>query len=214
MEKRTSAMELMQEAADWRLISLLFDRPANGWFDEVKMLGEQSEDKRLKRAAEAARGEAGEGAFHSIFGPGGPAPAREVTYRSWVQPGYLLSELSCFYDAFSYKPKTNEAPDHVAVETGFIAYLKFKELYALECGDGEAASVTAEAAENFVADHLSKMAGKLSRSLSESGYEYLKLAGEALVERTGPDKDTSEIAVLPVLQREDDELFECGSPAI
>lgn len=214
MEKIRSAMELMKEAADWRLISLLFDRPADGWFDEVGMLGEQSEDKRLKRAADAARGEAGEGAFHSIFGPGGPAPSREVTYRSWVQPGYLLSELSSYYDAFSYKPTTDEAPDHVAVEAGFIAYLKFKELYALECGDGEAAAVTAEAANTFIEDHLSKIAGKLSRSLAESGYEYLKLAGEALFERTGPDKDGSELAVLPVLQPEEDELFECGSPAI
>ncbi|MBK9162872.1 MAG: hypothetical protein IPM21_03010 [Acidobacteria bacterium] len=65
-------------------------------------------DKQLRRAARSAQKEASEGLFHSIFGPGGPAPGREVSYRGWVQPGYLLSELSTFYNAFSYQPKTHE----------------------------------------------------------------------------------------------------------
>ncbi len=118
--------KLILEAAEWRLISLLFDCPTGKWFGDVNALGKQVADKPLKRAARSAQKEASEGLFHSIFGPGGPAPGREVSYRGWVQPGYLLSELSSFYNAFSYKPVTDEVPDHVAVETGFVAYLRLE----------------------------------------------------------------------------------------
>ncbi|MGB7201500.1 MAG: hypothetical protein WBD16_04450, partial [Pyrinomonadaceae bacterium] len=134
-----SADELLRDAAEWRLISLLFDCPKGDWFKQVDELGRQVTDKKLKKAAKAARKEGSEGLFHSIFGPGGPAPGREVSYRSWVEPGYLLSELSGFYNAFSYHAGSGEVPDHIAVETGFIAYLRLKELYARENGDDESA---------------------------------------------------------------------------
>ena len=203
--------DVIVESAEWRLISLLFDCPTGNWFDQVKTLGKQVSDKRLKRAAMAAQKEASEGLFHSIFGPGGPAPGREVSYRGWVQPGYMLSELSTYYDAFSYKPKTKEVPDHVAVETGFIAYLRLKEAFALECFDAENAKIVADAATAFIDDHLSKYAEQMSRILANSGIEYLSLAGEALFKRTGRDKDKKNQVYLPVLENADGETdFECG----
>lgn len=127
METVNLQNQFLVEAAEWRLISLFFDCPTGDWFDQVDALGKQVYDKRLKRAAKFARKQASEGMFHSIFGPGGPAPGREVSYRGWVQPGYLLSELASCYNAFSYKPMTAEVPDHVSVETGFVAYLRLKE---------------------------------------------------------------------------------------
>ena len=91
-------------------------------------------------------------------------------------------ELSSFYDAFSYKPTTQEVPDHVAVETGFIAYLRLKELFALECSDAESADITAKASKTFIDDHLSKYAEQMSKLLANSGVEYLALAGRSLVQ--------------------------------
>lgn len=214
MITRSKQTKLLREAADWRLISLLFECPVGDWKEKVKDLAAEISDFQLKTAAEFAIVEAGEGFFHSIFGPGGPAPGREVSYRGWVQPGYLLSELSSFYDAFSYKPETSEVPDHVSVETGFIAYLRLKEFYALECGDKGRALITNEAATGFIDDHLSKYAQKLSKLLAMSGIEYLNLAGAALFSRVGPDKDKSKQIFLPVLEEEDSPTFECGSAAL
>lgn len=210
MRNETVENDLLVEAAEWRLISMLFDCPTGTWFDDVKALGKQVKDKQLRRAAQSAQKQASEGLFHSVFGPGGPAPGREVSYRGWVQPGYLLSELSTFYNAFSYEPKTNEVPDHIAVETGFIAYLRLKELYALECGDTENAEITAEASKTFVDDHLSKYAETIAKLLAASQIEYLYLAGRALFKHVGPDKDKGKQTYVPVLEELDEPNFECG----
>lgn len=211
MKTETLENRLLADAAEWRLISLLFDCPTGDWFGDVKALSEQVKDKQLKRAARCAQNEASEGLFHFVFGPGGPAPGREVSYRGWVQPGYLLSELLSFYDAFSYKPKTHEIPDHIAVETGFIAYLRLKELYAIECGDAENAQITAEASQTFLDDHLSKYVEKIAKLLAASRIEYLELAGSALYKRVGPDKDKGKQTYLPVLEDLEEPNFECGA---
>lgn len=207
------AQHLLNDAAEWRLISLLFDCPQGDWFRQVALLGEQVRDESLRKAARAAQKEAEEGPFHSIFGPGGPAPGREVSYRSWVEPGQLLSELSAYYEAFGFKTRTNEVPDHIAVEAGFVGYLRLKELYARECGDDENAEITADASVSFINDHLSKYAEKLNSLLSNSRIEYLELAGEVLYARIGPDKDKSQLreAALPILAEERDAMFECGA---
>ena len=209
--QRSENLNLLEDAAEWRLISLLFDCPDQERLEQIDSLSRAANDKKLKRAAKAARKEATEGLFHSIFGPGGPAPGREVSYRGWVQPGYLLSELSSFYDAFAYKPKTHEVPDHVAVETGFIAYMRMKEAFAFECSDTESAAITAEASKTFIDDHLSKYAEQMSKILSNSGIEYLSLAGAALFDRVGKDKDKAKQRYLPVLDDDDveDEIV-CG----
>jgi nitrate reductase assembly molybdenum cofactor insertion protein NarJ len=201
---------LLAEAAEWRLISLLFDCPSNEWFGQVADLGKQVSDKHLKKASRKAQKQASEGLYHSIFGPGGPAPAREISYRGWVQPGYMLSELSSFYNAFSYKPKTNEVPDHIAVETGFIAYLRLKEVFALECGESENAEITSAASKTFIDEHLSKFVEKLSKLLASSGIDYLGLASAALFERVGRDKDRNKQIFLPVLEDMDEDVLECG----
>jgi len=200
----------MKEASEWRLIGLLFECPVGEWKERIKSLADAIGDFQLRTAVEFARVEAGEGLYHSIFGPGGPAPGREISYRGWAQPGFLLSELASFYQAFSYVTETNEVADHVAVECGFIAYLRLKELYAVECSDKERAEITHQAASTFIDDHLCKYAQKLSKLLTASGIEYLHLAGAALFARVGPDKDASRQIFLPVLEEDDQSMFECG----
>jgi nitrate reductase assembly molybdenum cofactor insertion protein NarJ len=214
MKTTNTKNKLLMDAAEWRLISLLFDCPNDRWFEDVASLAGQVSDTRLTKAARAAQKEASEGLFHSTFGPGGPAPGREVSYRGWVQPGFLLSELSSFYNAFSYEPNTREVPDHIAVETGFVAYLKLKELYALENDDAEKALITADASRTFVDEHVSKYAEKIMKLLAASGIPYLKLASVALFKRVGRDKDKGKQIYLPTLEDADEPMFECGAAAV
>ena len=211
MEINTKQNNLFEEATEWRLIGLLFECPVNDWRKQVKNLAKDVTDETLKQAAEAAQEEASEGIYHSIFGPGGPAPAREVSYRSWVQPGYLLSELFSYYNAFSYNPVTYEVPDHVSVEAGFIAYLRLKEAYAMECLDYEHATVTADAARNFIDEHLSTMVEPLVKSLASSGVSYLALNGEAILRRVGAKRSEAHGKALPLLSDFENENFECGT---
>ena len=209
----TAQTQLLREAAEWRLLSLLFECPSPDWREQINELAAEVSDTDLKAAANVAREEASEGLYHSIFGPGGPAPGREISYRNWTQPGYLLSELTSYYDAFAYHPDQAaivEAPDHVSVETGFLAYLKLKEAYAEAISDDEHAAVTREAAQQFIHEHLSTMTEPLTASLEHSGVEYLALAGKALLVRVGPKRDQSLKQNLPVLSLDEDSEFACA----
>lgn len=208
MSTQSIKRELLSEAAEWRLIGLLFECPVVGWREQVRALAAEIEDADLRASAEFAFSEAGEGLYHSMFGPGGPAPPREISYCDRVQPGLLMSEISSYYNAFAYQPATVEVPDHVSVEAGFIAYLKFKEAYAAARGDTQHAAVTAEASHRFIEDHLKMIAEPLSKLLRNSGIGYLSLAGDALLRRTGPRNGIHSGMTLPVLAEGD--VFDCA----
>ncbi len=209
MRNESKVNELLREATEWRLIGLFFECPEGEWKTNVEGLAGEVADDNLRKAAEFSKAQAGEGLYHAIFGPGGPAPAREISYRDWVQPGYLLSELSAYYDAFSYSPATIEIPDHIAVEAGFISYLRMKEAFALMRGDEEGAEVTASASRKFIDEHLSKISERMAKSLAESEIDYLVLASDALFRRVGPDRDARVKKILPVLSNPDEEV-ECS----
>src|SRR5690606_9780403 len=210
MKERSATTDLLREAAEWRLISLLLECTKGDWKTEVSTLSKEVKDLELNNAAKCAQTQASEGLYHSIFGPGGPAPAREVSYRDWVQPGYLLSELTAFYDAFSYRPNLKETPDHIAVETGFVSFLKLKEAFAEERKDTENAAITAEAVRDFITAHLTKTTEKMAAILAHSQIEYLALAASALFKRVGKDPDQNIKRILPTLREADSEIFECG----
>jgi hypothetical protein len=171
------SLNLIAEAAQWRLLALLFECPGDAWRQQVVALG-----------AEAHAGEiqASEGVYLGLFGPGGPISLREVTYLGGVQLGYLMSELSACYDAFGYQPETAEPLDHLSVEVGFLSYLKLKQAYALACGDTEHAAIASEAAAHFTSEHLACIAEPLLRGLETLAPEYLVLAGRFLLEQVGP----------------------------
>jgi len=207
MDARAHA--LLTQAAEWRLIGLLFECPTGTWRDDIVALARDSDDPLLGSAVAHALEEASEGLYHSMFGPGGPAPPREVTYVKAVQLGYLLSELTAFYDAFAYHPVTRESPDHVSVEAGFVGYLRLKEAYAVTREDDEQASVTADAAAIFMREHLSALAEPLAATLDASGLAYLAEAARALANRVGPPPSATAsphgARLLPVIQPLEDE---------
>ena len=202
-------LRLANEAAEWRLLSLLFECPTNDWRTQITALMHQVADVELKSAAQDALKEASEGLFHHTFGPGGPAPPREATYHQTVQLGYLMSELQAYYNAFAFHPQLAEPPDHVTMETGFIAYLKVKEAYALACQDEERAATASESARQFLREHLANIAQPLADHLQGSGIDYLIKASAVLLRRTGPP--ASAASPLPILQEEPKESeWSCG----
>lgn len=202
-------LRLAQEAAEWRLLSLLFECPTSAWRSQITALMGEVVDPDLKSAAQDALHDSSEGVFHYVFGPGGPAPPREATYHQTVQLGYLMSELQAYYGAFAFSPTTHEPPDHVSVETGFIAYLRMKEAYALSCRDEERAATAAESAQRFLQEHLANIAQPLADRLEGSGIPYLAKAGAALLRRVGPPQTPA--SPLPILQEEQAESdWACG----
>ncbi len=182
----TLPSELLQQAAEWLLLAKLFEPPQGDWRETVKSLAAEVRDGQLVALAQQSQEEANNAAYHSTLGPGGPACPREVSYHLTVTPGGLISELQGWYEAFGYAPVCREAPDHVAVEAGFVAFLYFKQAYAAATGQCDQAHVAAEALERFRAEHLAVIASPLSQALRQSGIEYLAAAAAALRARTGP----------------------------
>jgi nitrate reductase assembly molybdenum cofactor insertion protein NarJ len=177
---------LLQEAAEWRLLALLFEYPAGPWRRQLSGLTSDVSAPDLRRAAEAALENASEGLHLALFGPGGPVSPREATWLGGVQLGYLMSELSAQYEAFGYQPAGVESQDHLSVELGFLAYLKLKQAYALACGDTDRAAIASEAASRFIQDHLALVAEPVAVALERLAPEYLVHAGKILLERVGP----------------------------
>ena len=200
----------LREAGEWRMLGLLFECPGPLWRERIHALAQEVSDPVLRSAAEAAGEEASEGDYHYIFGPGGPAPAREVSYHETIQLGYLISELMSYYEAFSYHPATAEALDHVSVEAGFVGYLRLKEAFGIANGEFEAAGVARNAAKDFVRDHLSCVAQPLATSLAASGVAYLAAAGKALLARVGPPRTLPVIQSLAPAADCVDSTFDCG----
>lgn len=176
------AVEGIAEAARWRLLGLLFERPRPGWRAEVAALAGEVRDPALAPIADAARAEREE-RYLALLGPGAPVSPREVAWRGLADPGWVLADLRRFYDAFAYRPRAEDPPDHVAVEAGFVAYLLLKEEAARAAGDEAAARTTAVARDAFVATHLAPMAAPLARALAACGDSPVAAAAALLAAR-------------------------------
>jgi len=203
---------LLREAATWRLLGRLLECPGDRWHAEIAALARELADTELVATVAAAAGVATEGQYHSVFGPGGPAPPREATYRDTLELGSLMSSLAGRYNAFGYAPELAEPPDHVAIEVGFLAYLKLKEAYALAEGDEPRAAVASRAAERFITDHLAMIAVPLAGLLASSHLEYLARASRRLAALVGPHPHSRRLPMLPIASSDDDtDAFECGT---
>lgn len=201
--------ELLGQAAAWRLFGLLFERPREGWRQEVESLCREVADAEIRAAAEAARDEASEGLYLALLGPGGAVSPREVSYRGMEDPGRIVADISAFYEAFAFRPQSEEPPDHVSVEAGFLGYLCLKEAYARLRGEGEQAEIASQAAARFLTEHLSVLAWPFADRLGKTDVRYLTLAAAALARRAGPRKNTRVAAKLSLCACDGCPL-ECG----
>jgi hypothetical protein len=200
---------LLAEAAAWRLAGLLFERPRAGWLEEVSALASEVNDPDLRTGAAHATA-AYEGAYLAVLGPGRPLSPREAAWRPRQDPASILADVSAFYEAFAYRPRAEDPPDHVAVESGFAGFLRLKEAGARAAGEDDEAAVLASAYRLFLDEHLSVFAGPLSRRLIARGAPaWLAAAGMGLTALAGDRPDP-----LPLLATDEDEdRFLCGGCA-
>jgi nitrate reductase assembly molybdenum cofactor insertion protein NarJ len=124
-------------------------------------------------------------------------------------PGRIIADISAFYEAFAFQPETEEAPDHLAVEAGFVGYLCLKEAFARARGNAEEAEIAAKAAIRFHEAHLSTLAWPVAEGLETTDVRYLTLAAAALARRSGLRRDTDVTMPGPRPQSDDCPL-ECG----
>jgi nitrate reductase assembly molybdenum cofactor insertion protein NarJ len=158
--------QLVAQAAAWRLASLLLERPRQEWKNELLKLCSEVADRKLLSSAKRAA-QVSEEIYHRIFGPGGTASPREVSYCGFEDPGRVMADVAAFYQAFAFQPRREEAIDHIAVEAGFVSYLLLKEAYARTRGDAESVEVTNSARRRFVDDHIGQCARGMMNRLKE-----------------------------------------------
>lgn len=187
---------LLAEAAAWRLLGLLFESPSAAWREELAAVAAEVQDAELRAAASAAVSQGSEGLYHTLFGPGGRVSLREISHRRTVDAGQFLAELAEGYAAFGYRPARPEPPDHLALEAGFVAYLRLKETFAWERGDDPQAALAARFAQHFLSEHLAYFSEPLVRRLSNAGIAYLAQAAAALARYAPPAPQPS----APVLE--------------
>ena len=204
--------QLLSEAAAWRALSLALERPRASWQHELEELAREVGRDDLAAIAQAARG-AGEGFYLAFVGPGGPVSLREVAHRKRTDPGRLLAVLRAFYEAFAYQPAAEDPLDHLAVEAGFVGYLRLKQAYALACSDTEAAEVAAEAAATFLQEHVAAVAEPVAQGLEAAEAGYLALAARSLARQAGPALPDLEGDWVPTCLDSTSCEFTCGGEA-
>ena len=203
--------DLLRESAEWRLLGLLFEYPTAAWRQSLAAVLADLRGTALASLAEDALLFQTEGLHIALFGPSGSVPVREVAYQGGVQSGYLVSELAAYYAAFGYTPTAEEPPDHLAIELGFVAYLKIKQALALACGDPSQSSLAADAAASFRKDHLAFMAEPIAQVLPTFAPDYLTEAGALLLHRLGPAPRSSYPLSAPSMGEGDDDDLGCGA---
>ena len=202
---------LLEEAAAWRLLGLLLEYPTPAWRAQLEALLADFDGNEWRNLGEAALEGASEGVYLEVFGPDGVASPREAAHAGGIQLGHLLAELAGYYQAFGYRPAAAEPDDHIAVEAGFVAYLKMKQAFALACGDGEHADIAAQAATVFLRDHVAVTAHPLAAKLSGRAPEYLARAARLLAERAGPPPAHPFASAPGPETGVEDNVLECGA---
>jgi len=176
---------VVEDAARWRLLGLLFERPRAGWLEELRAVASEVDDARLAAAVEAAE-ETTEGTYQLLFGPGRAVSPREVAYRGRHDPGAVLADLSALYAAFAFHPKAEDPADHVAIEAAFAGYLRLKEAYARARGDVDAAATCTAAFARLRDTHMRYLAQPLAERLAAVPFPtHLALAAQVLFETCG-----------------------------
>ena len=212
MQLEPAAVRLLEEAAEWRLLGLLFEYPSEQWRANVESLLPNLAVAELREVAKAALEQSSEGLHIALFGPAGTVPVREVTYRGGVQFGYLMAELSAYYGAFGYEPGVAEASDHLAVQLGFVAFLKLKQAYAEIEGDQEKALLTAAAITEFLREHIATQAEPVAQRMAEFGPEYLETVIRRVVAYVGPCP-RSAYPLMAGEMDENEQEMSCGAAA-
>jgi TorA maturation chaperone TorD len=179
-----SSRRWLRQAAEWRLLGRLLERPHGDWESEIAALAREVKASDLRAAAAGAAGAAAS-FYLAKLGPGGAVSPREVTYRSRQDPGAILADIAAFHHAFAFTPNAEDPLDHVAVEASFVGFLCLKAAFAAATSNSEAERTVREAVERFTAEHLRPCAEPLAARLGDADAGYLAVAARALQARCG-----------------------------
>jgi TorA maturation chaperone TorD len=203
----SSATDLLSQASQWRLLSLLLSRPTAERKHAARQLSSELAVPRISEAARAWCDNAEEGAYLHLLGPGGLVPAREVAYRPFADPGWSLADISRYHQAFGFHPAAEEPIDHIAVLADFVAYLLLKEAYACESADSESAAITRAAMGRFIDEHLVPVAARIADRIEACGAGSWSAAARLLAQMIPAPPPA------PQLADPDEEVSPCGSCA-
>ena len=100
------------------------------------------------------------------------------TATHMFQESQKIADLNGFYRAFGVKPDV-ERPDHVSVESEFMAFLIQKEAYAIANGRPRRAGFVRRTQRTFIEDHLGSWVRTFARFVEIKAEEglYAALAG-------------------------------------
>lgn len=98
------------------------------------------------------------------------APAYETAYRGddLFRQVDLMADVAGFYRAHGVQPggEDRQRPDDITVELEFMAFVCRKEAAAIMAGELEAADVTRESGDKFLAEHLGCWGPSFGRRIS------------------------------------------------
>ncbi len=184
---------LVQQAAAFRLVALLFSVPSPHTRQEVQALLPEVADSLLAEAGRCWLDTIDPGRYFACFAPIGQVSLRLVSYLPRISPGDILAELQRCYAAFGYVPFAAEPPDHLAVQVDFLAFLFLKRAYALAGSDVTSITPLEKTCKRFWSEFLHPILGNLPQTLSQAETACLAQAAEWL-------KRSSLIAV-PISQK-------------
>lgn len=202
--RSSSSIELLREAAQWHLLSLLLSRPVPERKKEARQLAAETDDARLRGAAIEWCDNADEGGYLHLLGPGGQVPSRAVAYRPFADPGWMLADIARYHEAFGFDPLTEEPPDHIGVLADFGSYLLLKEAYARENADEDSADIARSARERFNDEYLVPVARRMAERLDACGATSWSAAVHLIAEKIPEPRPA---AAGPSVEGE---MFECG----
>ena len=163
----------LQRSSTWLFLSQAFERPTPETVDSLRALA-TTLPEALREPADALATEpldSAEPEYFSVLGPAGCAAAESSYERAAMAArGPLLAEVAGFYEAFHYTPPhTQDVPDHISVELGFLAYLACKVAFALFERQQESAEIASTAYDTFLREHPGAWAGPFVDALLATG---------------------------------------------
>lgn len=151
----------LEQSSTYRFLALLFQPPSPQVAHELAALAGVL-DERLREDGRALASELGpevEQDYHALLGGSGRCRDCESDYQlaALGGKGPLLADVAAFYRAFHFAADAHHlAPDHVAVELDFLAYLAMKAAYAHHASLIDEREICEAAAEQFGRDHLAR----------------------------------------------------------
>ncbi len=100
-----------------------------------------------------------------------------------------VSDVSAFYAAFGFSPKSGETPDSIMYELEFLALLALKIAIA---PNKEAMEVTEDAYNKFLEDHVTKLAERFAEKINHGDANaYYKILTGLLLMHVKSESDIS-----------------------